>query len=146
MISSYAAIDTMEMMWTEMFQEVGEEKMAPLGKAFIGTQESGLNRIYRHRPDLSYRPGSRKTWESESNFAVMYFSYPIYGMGKQFEELYLKWIDLHKSKNSDYSYDIFEVLVGEEGRKFQQEMFSLMRKGDVKHLWYRKDLSYIPGE
>jgi hypothetical protein len=97
-------------------------------------------------------------------------------MGKQFEELYLKWIDLHKSKNSDYSYDIFEVLVGEEGpcyffvswsenaatyysknmelwkkigeegRKLQQEMLSLMRRADVKHLWYRKDLSYIPGE
>jgi len=175
-ISSYADIDTMEMMWTEMFQKVGEEKMAPLGKAFIGTQESGLNRIYVHRPDLSYGVESTNTGENETNFAILYISYPIYGMGKQFEEVCAKWVDLHKSKNSDFSYNFYEVLMGdegpcyffvswsenaasyysknmelwkkieEEGRVLQQEMFSLLRKVDVKHLWYRKDLSYVPGE
>jgi len=175
-ISSYAAIDTMEMMWAEIFQKVGEEKMAPLGKAFIGTQESGLNRIYAHRPDLSYEAESNYPGENETNFASLYINYPMYGMGMKFEEVCKKWVDLHKSKNTDFSYDIFEVVLGDEapcyffvswsenaatyyaknieiwskinedGKKLQQEMFSLLRKVDAKHLWYRKDLSYIPGE
>ena len=175
-ISSYAAIDTMQMIWGKIFEKVGEEKMAPLWKAFIGTQEYGRNRIYVHRPDLSYHSESDYLGDKEANFRSVYINYPMYGMGLKFEEVMKKWIDLHTSKNSEFTYDIFEVvmgdedpcyffisraenaasyyarnmevwgIIGEEGRQLQKEMFSLLRKVDPKHLWYRKDLSYIPGE
>lgn len=175
-ISSYAAIDTMEMMWTKIFQEVGEEKMAPLWKAFTGTQELGRKRIYVHRPDLSYTAESSYLGDKEANFLLLYICYPMYGMGMQFEDVCKKYVDLYKTKNIDASYNLFEILLGDEepcyffvmngenaaayyaksmelwnileadAKEIQQEMYSLLRKVDVKHLWYRKGLSYIPGE
>ena len=175
-ISSYAAIDTMEMLWTKIFEKVGEEKMAPLWKAFIGTQESTHNRIYAHRPDLSYKAENSYLDGKEANFLKLYVMYPMYGMGMTFEKVCKKWVELYRSSNIDVSYDYFEVLEGDETPSYfftmsgenaagfyaknrelwdiikedavelQQEMFSVLRKVDVKHLWYRKDLSYIPGE
>ena len=175
-ISSYASLDTLEMLWGKIFKEVGEEEMAPLWKAFIGTQESTLNRIYVHRPDLSYKAETSYLGDKEANFLQLYIFYPMYGMGMKFEETCRKWVDLYKSKNIDASYDIYEILEGdqtpcyffvmsgvnaadfyaknmelweiikENGKELQQEMFSLLRKVDVKHLWYRKGLSYVPGE
>ena len=40
------------MVWGKIFKEIGEEKMAPIWNAFIGTQESSQNRIYVHRSDF----------------------------------------------------------------------------------------------
>jgi hypothetical protein len=110
-ISSYAAIDTMNMLWGKIFQEVGEEKMAPLWKAFTGTQESVRKRIYVHRQDLSYKAEASYLGEKEANFRTLVMMYPLYGKDMKFEGVFKKWVEL-----------------------------------DIKNLWYRKDLSYVPGE
>ena len=175
-ISSYASLDTIDMLWDKIFKEVGEEKIAPLWKAFIGTQESTLNRIYVHRPDLSYNAETNYLEGKDANFLQLYVTYPMYGMGRNFEKVCRQWVELYKSNNIDASYNTYEILEGdetpsyffvmsgenaagfyaknmerwgiikEEGTELQQEMFSLLRKVDVKHLWFRKGLSYVPGE
>jgi hypothetical protein len=35
-------------------------------------------------------------------------------------------------------------MMGEDAARIRKEMISLLRKVDPKHLWYRKDLGYIP--
>ena len=40
----------------------------------------------------------------------------------------------------------FWGLIKDEGTVLQEETLSLLRKMDVKHVYYRKDLSYVPGE
>jgi hypothetical protein len=175
-ISSYAAIDTLDMIWGKIFEKAGEETMGALMEAFKGTMESSLNRIYTHRPDLSYVAETDHLEDKDANFLQLYVSYPMYGMGMEFEKVCKKFVELYGSKNIDASFDVFQVQEGEErpcyffvmwgentaayyaknmelwsileeeASELQQEMFSLLRKVDVKHMWFRKDLSYIPGE
>ena len=175
-ISGYAAIDTMQMIWEKLFKEVGEEKMVPLWKAFIGTQESTLSRILVYRPDLSYRAGTSYLGDKEANFMILVIMYPMYGMEMKFEGVFKNWAELYQSRNADVSFETYEFLMGEEapcyfylirgeeaaghyakirdfwglikdeGTVLQEESLSVLRKMDVKHVYYRKDLSYIPGE
>ena len=150
------------------------EECEKIFKEFEGACEFSKWSVYIWRPDLSYRTEDPILQQREGDFVYMDFCYLYPGKEAEFEGCIRDLMSLMKrkdrtemintlvgdlgtdqpmyilttnAKNAADFYvknDRFWNALGKEGKDLYRKIISLVRKREIKHSWFRPDLSYNP--
>jgi hypothetical protein len=112
--------------WPDFMEKVGADKLEPHFEAFTGTFEYAQHALWRHRPDLSYRPDEPRWDPMENRFRFWGVIYVRGGMEKQFETTFKKFVDLFTEKEVDWSWATY---VGEFGTEMPVYVYSEVGPG-----------------
>jgi hypothetical protein len=153
-----------------------EGKWPALMRSYHPTYEYSKYVLFRHKPDLSYKPEKPRLKPEEANFMIWTYCYVQPGKEREFEEICKDLVALYKRNNIPeeihgyagdigtdmplylwtgraksaidfYSQDEKEQeIFGKEHSMLWNKALSTLRKFEFKTGWFRPDLSYIPKE
>jgi hypothetical protein len=171
-IDHFADIDTLYKFFSKVYS-ASEEAAKEIEAGLDGTFEYSRPWVAVWQRELSYIPEVMP--EENLDFVSWGMCYVNQSKGDEMREVFKKWVELYKSKGIEMGFNVYigdigtdmpfmfwdirdknpqsfyehdrkiNEILGEEANKLWAETESLLRGFEQFTGWYRRDLSYMPG-
>jgi hypothetical protein len=175
-VKDFAEVENIFKVWNEILQKWGAQNADAFMKRFGDLSKYYKYYFMRHAPKLSYVPQNPRLKEGEMPFMSWDFWYPIPGREAELDGMIKKTKEMLTSNDMPDGFNVFRGDIGTNmpvymtawygkdipdlfvnaskaweklGPKFFElfyDSMSFLRKREIRLVWYRPDLSYMPKE